>query len=207
MTSFVHTPELLELSWPGEGPFFGCDQDWFRSFWQRKAGCGSCTGANILHYFAGRSRLALPHEVKDRDSFINLMEYSWQYLTPGVLGLNSPFLMQKGLDEMLQKLGYPGKSLVLEVPAQVSSRPSLEAVEQFIREGLKSDSPVAFLNLHNGGQEQLETWHWVTVVGIHGSGDTAQLDIYDNGIRFRVDLGDWLVNTKRGGGFVYVSGS
>ncbi len=206
MTSYVHTPELLELSWPGEGPFFGCDQDWFRSFWQRKAGCGSCTGANILNYLSRRSRLKLPHAVLDRDSFIKLMEYSWQYLTPGVMGLNSPFLMQKGLDEMLATLGYPGKSQVLEIPAQAENRPRIAEVEQFIRAGLHLDSPVAFLNLHNGGQTQLETWHWVTVVGLHGSGQTAELDIFDNGTRLRVRLLDWLKHTRRGGGFVYVEG-
>lgn len=205
MTSSIKIPELLQLSWPGADLFFGCDQDWFKSFWQRKAGCGSCTGANILHYFSGRQRLSLPHDVVDKESFVRLMEYSWQFLTPGVMGLNSPFLMQKGLDEMMKQLGYPGKSLVMEVPDDPASRPSLKAAEAFIRAGLQSDSPVAFLNLHNGGQEQLESWHWVTVVGIRGDENSAQLDIYDNGARFAVDLGAWLVSAQRGGGFVYIS--
>ncbi|MDI9520376.1 MAG: hypothetical protein QM308_04380 [Bacillota bacterium] len=205
MTSSVKIPELLQLSWPGAGPFFGCDQDWFPRFWQRKAGCGSCTGANILHYFSGRKKLSLPHDVVDQESFVRLMEYCWQYLTPSFRGLNSPFLMQKGLDEMMEHLGCPGKSLVLAVPDDPALRPSLKTAEQFIRAGVQSDSPVAFLNLHNGGQEQLENWHWVTVVGIKGDENRAKLDIYDNGIRLAVDLGDWLVSAERGGGFVYVS--
>lgn len=205
MTSSVRIPELLQLSWPGSGPFFGCDQDWFHRLWQRKAGCGSCTGANILHYLSGRQKLSLPKNVVDKESFVGLMEYCWQHLTPSLMGLHSPFLMQKGLDEMMEELNYPGKSLVLEVPDDPALRPSLKSAAQFIRSGLEADSPVAFLNLHNGGQEPLETWHWVTVVGITGDENGAQLDIYDNGVRFAVSLGDWLVSARRGGGFVYVS--
>ncbi|NLW21353.1 MAG: hypothetical protein GXY84_08305 [Clostridiales bacterium] len=204
MTHALRTPEYLQFSDFGHQVHFGCDQDWYPGFWQRKAGCGPCTGSHILYYLARGGRLSLPMEVRDRDSFIHLMEHSWNYLTPGVMGLNSPWMMQAGLDRMLSQLGTGYQSRVLEIPGDERHRPDSLTVEAFIREGLAADSPVAFLNLHNGGIPQLETWHWVTVVGISGSGETAALDIYDNGHRLAVNLPRWLRDTRRGGGFVYV---
>ena len=205
MTTLIQKPEYLQFPVPGAGVLFGCDQDWFRGFWQRKAGCGPCTGSNVLHYLAKSGRIPLPMEVKDRDSFISLMEYSWDYLTPGVMGLNSPYMMQKGLDAMLEQSGCRLRSQVLEIPASESSRPGLGTVEHFIRAGLDADSPVAFLNLSNGEIAHLESWHWVTVVGLQGSGETAVMDIYDNGSHLQVSLPLWLRTTRRGGGFVYVA--
>ncbi len=207
MTTMLPRPDFLHFACPGSGVCFGCDQDWFRGFWQRKAGCGPCTGANLLLYLSRGGRLSLPMEVTDRGSFLALMERSWEYLTPGVMGLNSPFLMQKGLDEFLQSLGSPLRSRVLEVPAEEALRPGTEAAEAFIRKGLGADSPVAFLNLSNGEITHLESWHWVTVIGLQGSGEEAEMNIYDNGHQMRVSLPRWLRSTRRGGGFVYVAGA
>jgi len=197
-------PDHLHFSCPGSGVLFGCDQDWFRGFWQRKAGCGPCTGANLLLYLSRSGRLSLPMEITDRGSFLSLMERSWEYLTPTVMGLNSPYLMQKGLDAFLKSLGSAMKSRVLNIPAEEDLRPSLEKAEAFIRKGLTENCPVAFLNLSNGDIAQLESWHWVTVIGLEGTGKDADLVIYDNGHQLRVNLSHWLRSTRRGGGFVYV---
>ena len=205
MTTHIKQSDLLNLSPLGTGSHYGGDQDWFRSFWQRKAGCGPTTGANILYYFARTGRLNLPLEVKDREGFVDLMEHSWGYLTPGVMGLNSPFKMQEGLQKMLAQLNVIQGIQVLDIPASEEERPDLLAVESFIRAGLLADSPVAFLNLHNGSVAQLEGWHWVTVVGMTGEGEHALLDIVDNGSRLQVNLHQWLSTTRRGGGFVYAA--
>lgn len=202
MTTMLLKPEYLQFQDAG-GVHFGCDQDWFRSFWQRKAGCGPCTGAHILHYFQQSGRVPRLMDIRNQQDFIHLMEHSWGYLTPGIMGLNSPYYMQKGLDQMLRELGSSLKSQVMEIPSDADKRPDVHAAEAFIRKGLAADSPVAFLNLHNGGIHQLETWHWVTVVGLSGSGERAVLDIYDNGNNIKVNLSQWLKSTTRGGGFVY----
>lgn len=204
MTTMIAQPEFLQLRDNNNALFFGCDQDWFRSFWQRKAGCGSCTGANILHYFMRRGQLRLPIDINSQDDFVRLMEHSWRYLTPGVMGLHIPARMKEGLDRMLEELGCPRRSLLLEIPDRLEERPAVGTVEAFIREGLASDSPLAFLNLHNGDIPQLEGWHWVTVVGLTGSGDSAVMEIYDNGNHLKVSLAQWLGSARRGGGFVYV---
>ncbi|HSK67848.1 MAG TPA: hypothetical protein VLA21_01160 [Candidatus Limnocylindria bacterium] len=212
MTSTISSPEHLHFPCEGKecaraATLFGFDQDWFSGFWQRKAGCGPCTGANILLYLSRMGRISLDEETRDRAGFLRLMEQSWQYLTPGIMGLNSPFMMQQGLDAFFEERGSGLRARALEIPAEPSARPDSSEAEAFIRDGLAADSPVAFLNLSNGDIPHLESWHWVTVVGVEGEGDKADLLIYDNGNSIRVNLYTWLHSTRRGGGFVYVADS
>lgn len=204
MTSSVSAPDILRFTERNRPAHFAGNQDWFRGFWQRKAGCGPTTGANLLYYLSRFNCLRLPVDVKDREGFLKLMEYTWDYLTPGMMGLNSTQMMQKGLDEMLARAGSDARSRALDIPAKESERPPHEAVAAFIRAGLEENSPVAFLNLNNGGLSRLESWHWVTVMGLVGEGPEAALDIFDNGERFFINLADWLAGTSRGGGFVYI---
>jgi hypothetical protein len=101
----------------------------------------------------------------------------------------------------------------LDVPRRRPARPSLGQVAAFVEQGLEADNPVAFLNLDNGSEKQLDKWHWVTITGIErggapeasggqtGSGD-VHIDILDNCSFIRVNLGRWLKSSKRGGGFV-----
>ena len=203
MTTMIARPDLLRLRGAQSALFYGCDQDWFSGYWQRKAGCGACTGANILYYLAQQGYTQLPFPVKNQKDFVQLMDYSWQHLTPGLMGLHDPARMQAGLNLMLQQAGSAKRSRLLEVPGTTRNRPSAEAVADFIRQGLQADSPVAFLNLHQGSQRQLESWHWVTVVGLTASADSILLEIYDNGNHLLVNLGQWLATSLRGGGFVY----
>jgi hypothetical protein len=204
MTTMLSGPEHLHVPCAGTGVCFGLDQDWFPGLWQRKAGCGPCTGANILLYLSRSGRLELPIQITDQGSFVSLMERSWEYLTPGVMGLNSPFMMQKGLDAFFESLGSPLKTRAMEIPGDTDRRPDPRLAEDFIRKGLSLDSPVAFLNLSNGDIPGLESWHWVTIVGLSGTGEEAVMNIYDNGKRLDVNLRRWLKTTKRDGGFVYV---
>lgn len=204
MTTMLQKSEFLQLPNGGSGVFFGCDQDWFKSFWQRKAGCGPCAGANLLLYLGKTGKVSLPLIVKNQADFLSLMEVCWTYLTPTIMGLNTPHLMQKGLDAYFQSRESNLLSRALEIPAENNKRPALSQVESFILEGLMAESPVAFLNLSNGKIAELESWHWVTVVGLSGTGESAELLIYDNGNQIRVNLNLWLNTTTRGGGFVYV---
>lgn len=202
MTVQLLNPEHLQFMDHGR-LYYGADQDWFNSFWQRKAGCGPTTGAHIALYLARTGRMPLTDRVQGRADFVRLMERSWARITPTVMGLNSTRLMQEGLEGFIKSLGGAAKARVLDVPASTAQRPSGEAAEAFIREGLAGNVPVAFLNLHNGEIPGLDTWHWVTVVGLSGSGEEALLHIYDNGNRLQVPLYHWLRATRRGGGFVF----
>ena len=81
----------------------------------------------------------------------------------------------------------------------------MSAVVNFLRVGLQRDLPIAFLNLCNGAEQQLEPWHWVTISGLDYDtyNQYAIAQICDGGIVKRIDLALWLHTTRQGGGFVF----
>ena len=63
----------------------------------------------------------------------------------------------------------------------------------------------AFLNLNNGKEEKIDSWHWVTVVGVlyNDEKNILKATITDEGVLKNIDLGLWLETTTEEGGFVY----
>ena len=75
------------------------------------------------------------------------------------------------------------------------------------RTALAADSPVAFLNLSHGLVKELDSWHWVTIVGLEQHGDgLMQTTILDGGREYAVDFRLWFQSTRAGGGLIYVPG-
>ena len=128
----------------GEGLFHGADQDWFSSVWRRKAGCGPTTASNILRYM--KDRAFLTRAGGNKQEMQGLMEWVWEYVTPGVFGLNSTELFREGMDKLLNELNSPLRCRVLDVPADERERPSIQRTADFFRQAFLADSPIAFLN-------------------------------------------------------------
>jgi hypothetical protein len=78
-------------------------------------------------------------------------------------------------------------------------------VVYFLEGALQQDSPIAFLNLCNGDEKNLQSWHWVTIIALEYSedGNSAFIDILDEGLIKKIDLLLWYKTTTHGGGFVY----
>lgn len=184
----------------GSGVDHGVDQDWFRTYWQRKAGCGPSTASNMLRYLSGSTKLPWPAHT--REDMIDLMHRAWHDVTPGVFGLNSPHRFQEGMDALLEEAGSSLRCRVLEVPKATEQRPDRQQVAAFIAEGLIQDMPVAFLNLHNGALRHLERWHWVTLLSLDTRDGAMLATAVDNGNTLSLDLDAWLETTQLGGGFV-----
>lgn len=77
----------------------------------------------------------------------------------------------------------------------------------FIREGLKADCPIGFLNLHSGGEPIPYHWHWMPLVKMEEKDDGIYCTLWDEGKPHVFNLGNWLKNTKFGGGFVRIMDS
>lgn len=180
----------------------GANQDWFAAYWHRKAGCGPTTAANILRYMA--NRLNLPMKTDKKQDMQKLMEWTWDFVTPGLMGLNSTELFRKGMDSLLQSIKSPLRCRVLNIEGEKGEKLTLPQLEAFLYEGLSADSPIAFLNLDRGALLNLESWHWVTIIGIEKTGDQLMATCADNGGILRLDMTLWLQTTKRHGGFVYL---
>ena len=186
----------------GEGLFHGADQDWFSSVWRRKAGCGPTTASNILRYMKERAFLTRAGGTKQEMQ--GLMEWVWEYVTPGVFGLDSTELFREGMDKLLGELNSPLRCRVLDVPADERERPSIQRTADFFRQAFLADSPIAFLNLDRGALPGLESWHWVSLIAMDLEGDKLTATAADNGQLLGLDIGLWLETTKRSGGFVYL---
>lgn len=181
--------------------YCGCGQGWYRKKWQKMAGCGPTTAANIFLYMdreEGGSCLTIG-DCRRR------MEELWRFVTPGLQGVNTTAKFRKGVSGYASSKGLEIEIEVCDVPEERSERPELGMVLAFIEEALSKDCPVAFLNLCNGMELSLHKWHWVTIIGLEHDGDedSATVEVLDEGSLKRLNLALWLDTTRKGGGFVY----
>lgn len=201
----IKSPEILHIS-DGSGFTYGADQIWYRSLLQRKAGCGPTCASHIIWYLSS----AMPHcagltkrEGSTKSGFLALMEDMWKYVTPGFRGVNKTSMLMKGVERYASERGFSLRCEALEIPQNKAQRPNIDEFMSFIEQAIAADSPVAFLNLHNGGVAGLDTWHWVTLIGLDRERRTALM--YDQGLRVEIDIDQWLRETKAGGGIVRVN--
>ncbi|MGI6562694.1 MAG: hypothetical protein ACOX3Q_09060 [Clostridia bacterium] len=185
--------------------YFGCNQEWFGTKWQRLAGCGPSVASNIFGYLFKLKKLNNQDKPYEKNEFMSLMEELWCHVTPTIRGVNTTAIFYKGLISYAKEKGLPLRHHFLNIPERKEARPSFKEVVSFIANGLDQDTPVAFLNLCNGKEKALDKWHWVTIVSMDYAEDFsgAVLESYDEGKIKHADLKLWYDTTCLGGGFVY----
>lgn len=200
----LQAPELLHIRHQAELTY-GANQLWYGDGWQRRAGCGPTVSAHLLWYLSQTRpgcQALCPRDGSRREGFLQLMEEVWQYVTPGVMGVNSTGILTHGVARFGADRGVALHCRALDVPALPQLRPSLEELEEFLTNALDRDLPVAFLNLSNGTLQNLDNWHWVTLVEYDREDHHARM--YDQSVQSRIALDTWLRTTTLGGGFVTV---
>lgn len=196
----LRRPEWLTLTIGGK-PHCGYDQEWYPDPWQQKAGCGPTTGAAIAAYIEAKTRGIRP---ADKEAALAKMQAFWPYAAPRRHGLYKTRWLMEGLAAYLRDQGLPGRADMFSVPLLRPLRRSAEETAAFVGEGLAADAPLGFLNLHNGGNEAIYSWHWMPLVSLSGDGGQWEAEALDEGKVIAFDLSAWLRNTKFGGGFVRV---
>lgn len=201
----LKNPEYFLLSENSKDTVCGCDQEWFGSCWQRRAGCGPSVATNVVLYLHGAGSIRLEEKVESKTDCIGLMETLWRYVTPSEKGVNTLGRFCGGVKKYAKSRGTSLECRTLDIPMKRMSRPALPSVVDFIEKGLDSDCPVAFLNLSNGKVSNLDSWHWVTIVGLETDKvhDRVSAQILDGGKAFGIDLKLWYETTTLGGGFVF----
>lgn len=206
MKTAIQNPEYLYLSTDSNGTVCGCNQDWYPTLWQRRAGCGPTTASNLLIYHLRAGHLALPQEIEMTADGLRLMEEVWHFVTPTAMGVHTPGIFEHGLRNFFSQSALSLSTHSLRIPRRRHLRPSFAKTVDFIRTGLSLDSPVAFLNLANGTVRKLDPWHWVTITALDEQNEGAvELEICDNLNYFTMSLHEWYETTSRGGGFVYLT--
>jgi hypothetical protein len=187
----LKSPDRLNIETPqGRAP--GGSQHWYADKWRRRSGCGPTAAANLVWYLS---------DIKDRSlaAFRVLQEEMFGYVTPGFGGVNSSKIFTEGVAAYAKAHGAALEQTALDIPQ--FRRPSAAEALGFIAAGLDSDCPVAFLNLSNGNQQQLDSWHWTTIIGLD-DGMTARIS--DQARIIEVNIKEWLCSTMLGGAFVYI---
>ncbi len=201
MKCVINDIDLLKVRDPLMGSTVGGSQMWYSERWPRMSGCGPTAASNIVWYYA-RSRPELRSLCNvggaDRARFTHLMDEMFTFITPGLQGVNSAAIFTDGIVRYGAAHGVGFKTHILEAGRHVDE----DDARDFIVGALKKDAPVAFLNLSNGALDNLESWHWVTIVGLD---DRMKASIADQGRVFEIDLWKWLKTTRLGGALVYVT--
>lgn len=175
---------------------YGCNQVWYRNFWQRRAGCGPTTASNLIIYLT-------KSEENYKNDCLLLMEEMWKYVTPTLRGVNTTKILYEGLYKYSLENNLSIDYKYIDIPAEKNKRPDLSEVIDFIGKCLNKNAPIAFLNLSNGEEKRLDDWHWVTISSISlENKDQAIIEILDEGKIKTIDFSLWYTTTVLGGGLV-----
>ena len=126
------------------------------------------------------------------------MQELWNYITPGMRGVDTVSKYKDGYDKYLKTSNLElskSKILILEDS-------SIDEVEDYLVEAINSDYPVAFLNLNNGSENQIDSWHWTTIVSIEKEDSDIYVNVCDEGLLKKVNLSNW-IKTSNNGSFIY----
>ena len=203
----ISRPELLTIT-EGDRTWRGSDQMWYSDDWQQKAGCAPTCAALLVSYLA-QTRPACaplyPSGSWEKRDVTALMEELWQHVTPGKHGVYTARHYAKGFRAFGESKGLALPTRELDIPRLHVARPTVDQCAAFLRSALVQDAPIAWFNRDHGEVEDLDEWHWVTIVALEERGDGALLCTYlDSGRELTADFRLWFQTTKQGGGLVSV---
>ena len=176
-----------------DNTYYGGSQDWYNKHLKRLSGCGPTTASTIIMYEIRKEK-----EDFSKEDYIDLMNMMWNYITPGRMGVNKPGIYIDGFIDYVKKHNI-NLTKCNAIHTDKTHRLNENDVYLFIKEALELNHPVAFLNLDNGKEKELESWHWVTIVAID---DNLTTTICDDGALKDIDLSLW-INTSVSGDFIY----
>ncbi len=197
----IMNPNLLEVVDENtQNKFYGCNQEWYTTEWQRRAGCGPSVACNIIRYLS-----SAPEATNSKADWLSLMEESWEHVTPTTRGMPTTQLFYDSVLAYARAKGLNIECHCCDIPEDAACRPDLPTILHFVESGLLNDAPIAFLNLCNGEEKNLYRWHWVTIISLDyvAGGNQALVKILDEGLVKEIDLALWHETTTLGGGFVY----
>lgn len=194
-------PEWLTLEVEGK-TVLGYNQEWYPEKRQQMAGCGPTVGATMAAYLEKKQWNVSVHT---KEAALPIMLDLWKYATPRMHGLYKTRWLKDGLADYMKEKGLCGHVEALPIPSIRFLVPKLDKVKRFIEEGLASDCPVGFLNLHSGSEPIPYHWHWMPIVKIEETDQGIFCTLWDEGKAHTFNLGNWLATTKFGGGFVRVT--
>jgi hypothetical protein len=210
MYQSISRPDLLTITdETTRQSFFGGAQEWYSAEWRRRAGCGPTCAANLLAYLAftrPEARRLYGYDSMSLSDFSGHMEEVYEFVTPGIMGLNRVEMFSEGSAAFARSRGISLQPQVFGVAGNRNrNRHSVEELTAFVMAGLSLDCPVAFLNLTRGKVKSLQGWHWITIVDAKADDSSLTVTASDEGKRISFDLRMWYLTTRMSGGLVYLT--
>ena len=196
--------EIRNLKWlemiSGDEVLYGLDQKWYGQRFRKNAGCAPVTAATLLLYMNKRESGPLRYDNTDMENAALILDDVWEFVRPGLMGLYNIKKFVKGIHNLC---GHYGVNWECRYMKSNKNTLTSEAAE-FIKSGIGSDCPVAFLNLHEGAITEFEGWHWFVLTGIRSEEGIYIASGIDGGKQMEFNLTKWMKSTRFGGGFVYI---
>ena len=193
MKAKIKNMDLMKVK-DNENIYYGFSQKWYKDSWQKEAGCGPTVASSIINYY---NQIDNVKDVEIVDA-LKIMEELWFYLLPTEQGLNPIKLFYDGI-----KNYYNSREVTIDyINVDVKDKPSLNKIIEFIEKELLEDRPIAFLNLCNGEENNLDKWHWVLVVEIFKENEEYFLNIIDDKELMKINLSLWYRTITNDGGFI-----
>ena len=189
-------PDSLTIIGLNGEKYIGGKQEWYEDRWQRMSGCGPVVASNLIWY--------MTREHGRIEYYLKLMHEMFTFVTPGKLGVNTSAIFSEGIVKYGLKNGLHFDPKILDIAPALRKRPCIDTVREFITGALQMDAPVAFLNLSNGSLDNLETWHWVTIIALDA--ESMHVEVCDYGKKVVMDMSEWLRTSRLGGALVYLMG-
>ncbi|WP_339123454.1 hypothetical protein LDK20_09530 [Fusobacterium nucleatum] len=194
MKAKIKNIDLMKVK-DNENTYYGFSQEWYKDIWQQKAGCGATVASSIINYY---NQIDNFKEVEIADA-VKIMEELWYYLLPTYYGLNSVKLFYDGIKNYYNN----NKEVIIDyINVDIKNKPSLDEIINFIGKELSEDRPIAFLNLCNGEEKNLDKWHWVVVVEIFKENGEYFFNIIDDKKIKKINLSLWYGTMTNDGGFI-----
>lgn len=194
--------DFLQITLDDNKLSYGYNQEWYQDKWQRLAGCGPTTGTQMLSYVLQRDKL-IDGKITQATA-LTMMEEFWHYATPGKGGLFRTSWLKRGLNQYFADKKLPYEADLIRILPFKILRPKLTKIGATIVDALANNAPIGFLNRQSGKEKNIDTWHWMIVVGIEILEDDYIITVYDESIIKEFSLKKWLSSSMLGGGFVYL---
>lgn len=182
------------------GRYYGGNQAWFDDKFDQNRGCGTVAASNITahmaDYVSGCSRL-YGYRSLSRSNFEKHMNEMLEYVKPTIAGVPTLRYFARGVERFADDKNVDIKAYWSD------EKPSFRNLSDYIKDGLRADSPVAYLQYYNREVPRLN-WHWVTITKYfrNSVGGDSHIAVSTWGDRESFSL-DAIYDNNLGGGVIY----
>ena len=200
----IHHPELVAIE-SDEGKIcFGGKEEWLDRIGRGNLRGGAITAAELLSYLAAtRSTLHdfyPPLTQRSQQEFMGMVNEVIDFFVPSRDRQLSLAAFVEGVTAFANHSGHHLEVTALDIPDDVTKRPSADRCLGFIDDAMEKDAPVAFLRRTVDGDGSVNC-QWRLIVERMGN----YVVLADNGLQGKLEFRLWYDTARLGGALVFAA--